>query len=396
MFASLVNLFSSLIRHDVFSHDAYLCTLIARGDLSAYQQTNGTPKLDPPSSVQPIPSVATPGPASQAGPATPASVSSAPSRTPNHDLMDDRGPLFPPLPRMTEIPRQSDFDDPNIDDDLDRILQHITQDQMDQADSPKDDSATSASGAFGSVTPNPHQQAPLSNSTNSSDPSNQGILKGQSASGELKESRHRQYVTHFQLPQDDSFSHEVNQRHILLYGVGRAREDSKHAVKKVSKDLSKLCSKKFCLDVADGSRVKKHSKNEINFESLTSKYTALPYYDQHAVTSSIAQNVVEMFSTFAAGRSSYLPTIEHLSYLTDLMEVGLNFVGLLEMCVTILRELPDIEVLLCQRSSPIVGFYTTNMQLQLVAVLRRYHNSLLCKFSLKQNNFIYNILIAFN
>lgn len=33
MFTNLVHLFSELVRHDVFSHDAYMCTLISRGDL---------------------------------------------------------------------------------------------------------------------------------------------------------------------------------------------------------------------------------------------------------------------------------------------------------------------------------------------------------------------------
>ena len=32
-FSNLILLFSELIRHDVFSHDAYMCTLISRGDL---------------------------------------------------------------------------------------------------------------------------------------------------------------------------------------------------------------------------------------------------------------------------------------------------------------------------------------------------------------------------
>lgn len=34
MFTNLVHLFAELIRHDVFSHDAYMCTLISRGDLN--------------------------------------------------------------------------------------------------------------------------------------------------------------------------------------------------------------------------------------------------------------------------------------------------------------------------------------------------------------------------
>ena len=41
MFTNLVHLFSELIRHDVFSHDAYMCTLISRGDLPTNSQTTG-------------------------------------------------------------------------------------------------------------------------------------------------------------------------------------------------------------------------------------------------------------------------------------------------------------------------------------------------------------------
>lgn len=136
-FASLVHLFSALIRHDIFSHDAYLCTLVARGDLSTNPSvptpnTSATP-------IQQIQSVNTPGhPHSHPAPSTPASVSSVtPGATPHHDIMEDsRGPLFPPLPRIPDVSLQrqsADIDDrssENIDDDLDRILQDITQEQQ--------------------------------------------------------------------------------------------------------------------------------------------------------------------------------------------------------------------------------------------------------------------------
>lgn len=36
---NLVLLFCEFIRHDVFSHDAYMCTLISRGDLSVTAST---------------------------------------------------------------------------------------------------------------------------------------------------------------------------------------------------------------------------------------------------------------------------------------------------------------------------------------------------------------------
>lgn len=35
-FTNLVHLFSQLIRHDMFSHDAYMCNLISRGDLHSF------------------------------------------------------------------------------------------------------------------------------------------------------------------------------------------------------------------------------------------------------------------------------------------------------------------------------------------------------------------------
>ena len=38
-FVNLVLLFCEFIRHDVFSHDAYMCTLISRGDLSITAST---------------------------------------------------------------------------------------------------------------------------------------------------------------------------------------------------------------------------------------------------------------------------------------------------------------------------------------------------------------------
>ena len=38
-FVNLVLLFCEFIRHDVFSHDAYMCTLISRGDLSVTAST---------------------------------------------------------------------------------------------------------------------------------------------------------------------------------------------------------------------------------------------------------------------------------------------------------------------------------------------------------------------
>ena len=39
-FANLISLFTELIRHEVFSHDVYVCTLISRGDLLSSHSWN--------------------------------------------------------------------------------------------------------------------------------------------------------------------------------------------------------------------------------------------------------------------------------------------------------------------------------------------------------------------
>lgn len=115
-FTNLVHLFSELIRHDVFSHDAYMCTLISRGDLltgSSLSIKNST--------------------AISAG-TGPVSNKTSPHNQ-NQGLDDDMFTGIDFKPKMEE------FDDSNVDDDLDKILQNIKEDQqnaMDAPDSPKD------------------------------------------------------------------------------------------------------------------------------------------------------------------------------------------------------------------------------------------------------------------
>jgi mediator of RNA polymerase II transcription subunit 12 len=48
--------------------------------------------------------------------------------------------------------------------------------------------------------------------------------------------------------------------------VGKMRDDARHVVKKTAKEISRLFSKKFSIDVLEGGRIKKHSRGEFNFE----------------------------------------------------------------------------------------------------------------------------------
>ncbi|KAJ8982058.1 hypothetical protein NQ317_001467 [Molorchus minor] len=297
-FSNLVHLFAELTRRDVFSHDAYMCTLISRGDLLGHEE--------------------------------------ATDHISNHHT------------KMEAM----DYDD--VDHDLDKILQHIKEDQqnsMDVPDSPKE-----------------HEH-----SHHSHVPSSMGHvpMEGDHNEYRIKPSRHLLYTTHFPLSQDDPFSqHDCNQRHVLLYGVGKVRDEARHTVKKMSKEICNV-------DVAEGGKVKKHSRNEFNFEATTQKCQSLSYFDQHVVTWQCSVTVIEMLNSFATGNSNYLPVQEHVAFLFDLMELALNIYGLIDVCIQILKELPEVETQLYNKNSVLSRNYTTSLSLYVVGVLRRYHCCLL-------------------
>lgn len=146
--------------------------------------------------------------------------------------------------------------------------------------------------------------------------------------------------------------HDCNQRHILLYGVGKAREESRHAVKKVSKEMCRLFHKKLAIDVqtegtnlaggvgafVGSSKSRKHSSRlEFNFELSMQRFLALSYFDRHAVAAQAASTCMEMISSFTVGGAAYLPVLEHISFLFDLFEVSLSISGLVDLCMQLLK-----------------------------------------------------------
>lgn len=335
MFTNLVHLFTELIRHDVFSHDAYMCTLISRGDLLTGGHVGG--QSAPPHSNKP---------------ATPA----------NQGLDDDMFAGIDLKPAKLEVPdhsRPMDYDDSKIDDDLDKILQHIKEDQQNSLDAPDSPKDPDSHGHHSHIIQSAINSVPM---------------ETDHIDYKIKPSRHLLYTTHFPLPQDDTFSpHDCNQRYVLLYGVGKVRDEARHTVKKMSKEICKLFSKKFSIDVAEGGKVKKHSRNEFNFEATTQKCQSLSYFDQHVVTWQCSTTVIEMLNSFASGNSNYLPVQEHVAFLFDLMELALNIYGLIDVCIQILKELPEVEAQLLAKNSVLMRHYTTSLSLYVVGVLRRYH-----------------------
>ncbi|XP_040610320.1 mediator of RNA polymerase II transcription subunit 12-like protein isoform X6 [Mesocricetus auratus] len=300
-FVNLVLLFCEFIRHDVFSHDAYMCTLISRGDLSA---------------------------TASAGLRSPVGESADEHYPKDHDMKLE---IFSPMPgESCEAAHPS----------LSRGMS-VNGEKLLKREKPRE-------LIF---------------------PSNYDLL------------RHLQYATHFPIPLDESSSHECNQRTILLYGVGKEREEARHQLKKITKDILRILNKKSITEPGVGDEGQKPRKNKQEAfptpETVFTKLQLLSYFDQHQVTSQISNNVLEQITSFASGTSYHLPLAHHIQLIFDLMEPALNINGLIDFAIQLLNELSVVEAELLLKSSSLAGSYTTGLCVCIVAVLRRYHSCLI-------------------
>uniref|UniRef100_A0A8C3MP23 Uncharacterized protein n=1 Tax=Geospiza parvula TaxID=87175 RepID=A0A8C3MP23_GEOPR len=305
-FFNLVLLFCELIRHDVFSHNIYMCTLISRGDLA----------------------------------------------------MDSHGPR-PPSP----------FDDP-----------------AEEHDRKETEGSSGIKLEVRMFSPPMHCESKASPSPEKPDPEKEGktLLKDKSVEGMLAslydQPRHIQYATHFPIPQEESCSHECNQRLVVLFGVGKQRDDARHTIKKITKDILKVLNRKSTAETGgEEGQKRKKSKPEAfpTAEDIFAKFQHLSHFDQHQVTSQVSRNVLEQITSFALGMSYHLPLVQHVQFIFDLMEYSLNISGLIDFAIQLLNELSVVEAELLLKSSDLVGSYTTSLCLCIVAVLRHYHSCLI-------------------
>ncbi|XP_010011730.1 PREDICTED: mediator of RNA polymerase II transcription subunit 12-like protein, partial [Nestor notabilis] len=180
---------------------------------------------------------------------------------------------------------------------------------------------------------------------------------------------------------DESSSHECNQRMILLYGVGKERDEARHQLKKITKDILKILNKKSTTEMGVGDEGQKARKTKQEafptLETMFTKLQQLSYFDQHQVTSQISSNVLEQITSFASGTSYHLPLAHHIQLIFDLMEPALNINGLIDFAIQLLNELSVVEAELLLKSSSLAGSYTTGLCVCIVAVLRRYHACLI-------------------
>uniref|UniRef100_A0A8C7IAH1 Mediator complex subunit 12 n=1 Tax=Oncorhynchus kisutch TaxID=8019 RepID=A0A8C7IAH1_ONCKI len=323
-FSNLVLLFCELIRHDVFSHNIYMCTLISRGDLAS-----------------------------------------------DSHLPRPRSPSDEPSDESERKEQDAGSSVKNEDTGLSELMEidHNSSANFDEVGMFSPPTHCESKGSPSPEKPAPEQEGKGACKDKALDPAFPLVYE---------QPRHIQYATHFPIPQEESASHECNQRLVVLYGVGKQRDEARHAIKKITKDILKVLNRKSTAETEEGQK-RKRTKPEAfpTAEDIFSKFQHLSHFDQHQVTSQVSRNVLEQITSFALGMSYHLPLVQHIQFIFDLMEYSLNISGLIDFAIQLLNELSLVEAELLLKSSSLVGSYTTGLCLCIVAVLRRYHSCLI-------------------
>ena len=189
-----------------------------------------------------------------------------------------------------------------------------------------------------------------------------------------------QYVLHIPVPQTQRFQHERNQRFVVLYGFGAKKLEILDKTAAMKKSLLRLFARKVSIDLTDLAKqlttpgggggqkaapksggaksplVSKLTNRVTNmhytlsaadtdlFGQITDQYTKLDYNDQYAIIHQVQLTVIDIYKTL--DQKNFLPKLQYLQYLFDLMESNMNIFNLLLFAIRLLRLGPAIEAYL--------------------------------------------------
>ena len=184
-------------------------------------------------------------------------------------------------------------------------------------------------------------------------------------------------MSHMPLPQNEKFQHERNQRFVVLYGFGSKKQEIIEKINSTTKNFNNLFSRKLSIDLNDttitslsnsnskrstNTNFKKHyntiTASHIalsNTESerltqLNAQYSKLTYYDQYSIMNKVTSHLIEIYKTL--DNKNYLPKLQYVSFLIDVMESNLNIFNLLLFVIKLLHVGPLIEQYLKSKFLP--------------------------------------------
>lgn len=372
MFTNLVSLFHMFINCKLFSHDRFVCTLISRGEsfknnlndikrpIQAIVQGNNIKITNP----GPIP------------PTLSQSISQQNLKLKSNKSGDYTSPYqqpasMPPynLPPHTPLQHQKSF---NSDVYANAPLS----------------------------VPTPCKSS--SNNINSTSNKSNGTLNAKQKAHQLKPmSKLALIVLHLPIPHNNQFQHERNQRFVVLYGFGSKKQEILESLRTSTKNLIQLFSRKSSIDLTGELDQKTRSRNKYyntittnNFAAstyreqeqlneLSTEFAKLTNHDQHAIAYRVNTFIVNVYKNLE--QKNYLPRLQHLQFIFDLMETHVNVFNLLTFAIRLLHVGPLIEQYLRNKFLPTTANsssryffeYVSYFYLHLIGVFRMHLLSLI-------------------
>ncbi len=379
MFTNLVSLYYMFINSKLFSHDQFVTTLITRGETfknnlsdikipkqilnkrmapsnvkqeQAYSQFNLQNQLSQPNLQHPM-SQAVPNRQNSIEYASPMSAYQQPASMPAFNLapqtplqhqksvsnIQSTDPLYPhsvPTPSKSLILNQSSHQ-------LDEISLNNINNQLNSSYDAKSVQQYQQSVRSVSSVKTPLQSAP----------NNVQMMK---RTINKPMSKLAQYVMHIPIPFSEQYRHERNQRIVVLYGFGSKKQEIIEKLLSISKNLKNLFSAKNSFDLsnsASNSSTKRFlntitslhlnmtNNEQENLNQIYSEYSKLTYYDQYSILNKLVLYVIEIYKSLES--KSYLPKLQYIQFIFDLMESNSNIFNLLLFAIRLLNVAPNIE-----------------------------------------------------
>lgn len=177
------------------------------------------------------------------------------------------------------------------------------------------------------------------------------------------------YVLNLPLPQTQSYQHERNQRFVILYGFGAKKQEILERIHSVTKMFQRLLGRKYSIDLNDVTTItslsnssmskRNASANNKHFNTVTNlhvslslaeidslnqiqfEYSKMSLYDQYSIVSKISVNLIEIFKSLE--QKNYLPKLQFIQFVFDLMESNMNVFNLFLFTIRLLHVGPLIE-----------------------------------------------------
>jgi hypothetical protein len=167
------------------------------------------------------------------------------------------------------------------------------------------------------------------------------------------------FVLHFPVPQTNQFQHERNQRCVVLYGFGVKRQEMLDNINLMNKNLFGLFTRKASIDLRESSLNNDENRRKKYFNTITTlnfslstaeqdqlnqisvQYLKMTYYDQYSIINKLNSQLIEIYKSLDV--KNYLPKLQYLQFIFDLMESDLNIFNLILFAIKLLHVGPLIE-----------------------------------------------------